>query len=82
MNLRSKILITAYKLFPFNLKGDAQIEDTHPDYDISCVINFYGRINLLRNILSSLSEQDLSKERFEVILVEDRGGTKEGKEIS
>lgn len=82
MNLRSKILVTAYKLFPFNLKGDAQIEDNHPDYDISCIINFYGRINLLQNILSSLSEQDLSNERFEVILVEDRGGTKEGKEIS
>lgn len=82
MYLRSKILIKAYKLFPFNLKGDARLEANHSDYDISCVINFYGRINLLRNILSSLCEQDLSKERFETILVEDRGGTKEGREIS
>ena len=82
MNLRSKILVLSHKLFPFNLKGDAEIEDNHPDYDISCVINFYGRIKLLSNILCSLSEQDLSRERTEVILVEDRGGTKEGKEIA
>lgn len=82
MYLRSKILISAYKLFPFSLKGDAEIESVYLDYDISCIINFYGRINILRNILYSLSEQDLPKERFEVILIEDRGGTREGKEIS
>jgi glycosyltransferase involved in cell wall biosynthesis len=82
MNLRSKILNIIYKLFPFNLKGDLEIGDNNPDYDISCVINFYGRINMLRNILSSLCEQDLSRESFEVLLVEDRGGTKEGREIA
>lgn len=82
MYLRSKTLITAYKLFPFSLKGDAEIESVYLDYDISCIINFYGRINILRNILYSLSEQDLPKERFEVILIEDRGGSREGKEIS
>jgi glycosyltransferase involved in cell wall biosynthesis len=82
MYLRSKILITAYKLFPFSLKGDAEIESVYLNYHISCIINFYGRINILRNILYSLSEQDLPKERFEVILIEDRGGTREGKEIS
>lgn len=47
--------------------------------DISCVINFYGRINLLEGILYSLSDQNFPKERFEVILVEDKGGTEEGK---
>jgi len=82
MNLRSKILIAVYKAFPFSLKGDAQIDTMNPVHDISCIINFYGRINLLEGILYSLSEQDLTKERFEVILVEDQGGTAEGRYIS
>jgi hypothetical protein len=82
MELRSKILIALYKLFPFSLKGDAEIDDINPSYHISCVINFYGRIHLLEGILYSLSEQDLPKEKFEVLLVEDRGGTKEGKNIA
>ncbi|GIW47375.1 MAG: glycosyl transferase [Deltaproteobacteria bacterium] len=81
MYIRSKILILAYKLWPFPLKGDAHFESIVYKYDISCVINFYGRANLLANILSSLTEQDLPKDKFEVILVEDRGGTKEGREI-
>ena len=74
--------MAAYKLFPFSLKGDIHLGSVNPDYDISCVINFYGRINLLEGILYSLSEQNLSKENFEVILVEDRGGTEDGKNIS
>jgi glycosyltransferase involved in cell wall biosynthesis len=82
MNVRSKILIAAYKLFPFSLKGDAQIDTINPVCDISCIINFYGRIHLLEGILYSLFEQDLTKERFEVILVEDKGGTEDGKLIS
>ena len=47
-----------------------------------CIINFYGRTELLKNILSSLAQQDIEKKRFEVVLVEDRGGTKEGKNIT
>jgi len=82
MDLRSKILTSVYKSFPFSLKGDARVEDSHLDYDVSCVINFCGRTNLLRSVLYSLSEQDLPRERFEVILVEDRGGTRDGKETS
>jgi glycosyltransferase involved in cell wall biosynthesis len=82
MELRSKILITLYKLFPFTLKGDLRFDDITPIYEISCVINFYGRINLLEGILYSLTEQDLSIKRFEVILVEDRGGTREGREVA
>jgi glycosyltransferase involved in cell wall biosynthesis len=82
MDLRSKILTLVYKSFPFSLKGDALIEDGHLYYDVSCVINFYGRTNLLRRVLYSLSEQDLPRERFEVILVEDQGGTQEGRETS
>ena len=82
MNLRSKILFSVYRLFPFCLKGDAYFESEDVVYDISCVINFYGRVNILKNVLYSLAEQDFPQERFEVILVEDRGGTNEGKKIS
>jgi len=82
MELRSKILVTLYKLFPFSLKGDVAIADINPSCDISCVINFYGRIHLLEGILYSLSGQDLPKEKFEVLLVEDRGGTKEGRDVA
>ncbi len=82
MDLRSKVLTTAYRLFPFSLKGDVELKDIKPGCDVSCVINFYGAIHLLEGILYSLAGQDLSKEGFEVILVEDRGGTVEGKEIS
>jgi cellulose synthase/poly-beta-1,6-N-acetylglucosamine synthase-like glycosyltransferase len=81
MDIRSKILIVVYKLFPFPLRGDARFEEVQYKYDVSCVINFYGRTNLLTSILSSLSEQDLAREKFEVILIEDRGGTKEGREV-
>ncbi|MFI5322034.1 MAG: glycosyltransferase [Thermodesulfobacteriota bacterium] len=82
MNIRPKVLAAAYKLFPFPLKGDAEIGDGDPSCDISCVINFYGRVNLLRGILTSLAEQQYDKNKFEVILIEDRGGTSEGKEAA
>ena len=82
MELRSKILIALFKLFPFSLKGDAKLDNIKYACNISCVINFYGRINLLEGILYSLASQDLPKEKFEVLLVEDRGGTKEGREIA
>ncbi len=82
MNLRTSLLLAAYKLFPFPLEGSANIEGGDLGCDISCVINFYGRINILKNVLHSLAEQDFPQERFEVILVEDRGGSDEGKKIS
>jgi len=82
MRLRSNILIGLYKLFPFSLKGDAGIDSIKPTCDISCIINFYGWIHLLEGILYSLSEQNLPKEKFEVLLIEDRGGTREGREIT
>jgi len=82
MNLRSCILLKLYELFPFSLKGDAKLGDAEPACEISCVINFYGRTKLLRNILTCLASQDFGKERFEVVLIEDRKGTDEGREIS
>jgi glycosyltransferase involved in cell wall biosynthesis len=82
MEIRPRVLAAAYKLFPFPLKGDAEIGDGDPSCDVSCVINFYGRVRLLRGILTSLAEQCYNKDKFEVILIEDRGGTDEGNEIA
>lgn len=81
MDVRHRILAAGYKLFPFPLKGDAEMGDADPGCDLSCVINFYGRVGLLRSILSSLAGQDYDKKRFEVVLVEDRGGTEEGRAV-
>ena len=44
-------------------------------YDISCVFVFYQRHKLIKNILYCLSTQDFPKDRMEIILVEDRGGS-------
>lgn len=82
MELRARLLKTIYRLFPFPLGGDIQLGPSSPDLDLSCVINFFGRINLLEGILYSLAEQDFPKERFEVVLIEDRGGTDEGRSIA
>lgn len=82
MSLRTRILKFLYKISPFSLKGDAIFESVNEIYDISCVINFYGRTELLRKILTCLANQDLDKSTFEVLLVEDRGGTNEGKNTS
>lgn len=81
MVFRSKILTFLNKLFPIPAYGDAVVGD-EAIYDVSCVINFYGRTKFLRNILSCLKEQDLTRSRFEVLLVEDRGGTSEGSETA
>lgn len=59
MELRSRILKGLFKLFPFSLKGDAKLDNIKYACNISCVINFYGRINLLEGILYSLASQDL-----------------------
>lgn len=82
MNLRASILKGTKRVFPFSLKGDLIIPDTEKVCELSCLINFYGRIDLLSGILYSLTEQYLDKNRFEVILVEDRNGTKDGMAIA
>ncbi len=81
MNIRAKILSEAYKLFPFQLEGNAVVGNAEPGCELSCVINFYGRADLLRGILTGLAGQEYDKKRFEVVLVEDRGGTEEGRAI-
>lgn len=81
MNVRARLLKHAYKFFRFSVRGDALLDNVNSDIEVSCIINFYGRPNILRCILTGLSEQIISKEKYEVILVEDWGGTKEGEEL-
>jgi glycosyltransferase involved in cell wall biosynthesis len=81
--MRRLVLQNLYKLFPFDLKGDCCLPASATDpLRISCVINFYGRLDLLEGILHSLAGQDFDRTRFEVILVEDRAGTDAGKSLA
>lgn len=66
-------------LFPFDKSGDCAVPLEADGIRISCVINFYGRLDLLSGILHSLAQQIYDREHFEVLLVEDRGGTSEGR---
>ncbi len=80
--LRTKILTHLYRLFPFDLRGDCSVPPASAGIRISCVINFYGRLDLLAGILYSLAAQNYPRERFEVILVEDKGGTAAGQRMA
>lgn len=77
--LRATILQMLYRLFPFDLCGDCAVPPSCDTIRISCVINFYGRLDLLAGILHSLAGQTMTRDLFEVVLVEDRGGTEEGR---
>lgn len=78
-SLKYRVLRSAYRLAPFNLRGDGWLnEQAETLIRISCVINFYGRLDLLGGILHSLVAQDYPRQLFEVILVEDQGGTEAG----
>lgn len=81
MGIRKKILLLINKIFPIPLEGDAEIED-RSDLEISCIINFYKKTELLRNILSSLKQQNFDKKNFEVLLIEDKSGTEEGENLA
>lgn len=80
--MRELILQSIYRLFPFNLMGDCQVPPVAESFRISCVINFYGRLDLLQGILCSLVEQQYPRDLFEVVLVEDRGGTEAGRQVA
>lgn len=80
--MRSALLKHLYKLFPFDLSGDCHVPPSCDDIKISCVINFYGRLDLLQGILWSLAEQQYPREQFEVLLVEDRNGTDAGRALA
>lgn len=78
-NFKKSLLSYCYNLSPFSLSGDGWFEkEQNNEITISCIINFYGRLDLLSGILHSLASQNYPKENFEVILIEDQRGTKAG----
>ena len=79
-SLKNMVLKGAYRLAPFSLAGDGWfLTERDEGEKISCVINFYGRLDLLGGILHSLAAQEYPCEDFEVILVEDQSGTEAGR---
>jgi len=80
--LKYHLLRFAYRLAPFGRTGDGWF---HFEQDkvlkIGCVINFYGRLDLLGGILQSLVAQDYPRDLFEVVLIEDQGGTDAGRDF-
>jgi glycosyltransferase involved in cell wall biosynthesis len=80
--MRRLFLGWLYTLFPFDLIGDCSVPPARDDIRISCVINFYGRLELLEGILWSLAQQCYPREKFEVLLVEDQGGTEKGRNLA
>jgi GT2 family glycosyltransferase len=81
-SMREMVLKALYKIFPFDLRGDCSVPPARDGIKISCIINFYGRLDLLSGILHSLVQQDFPKDDFEVVLVEDRCGTDAGRKIA
>lgn len=77
--MRKRVLQTLQRYCPSDLRGDCAVPAATEGIVLSCIINFYGRINLLEGILYSLQEQNFLRDRFEIVLVEDRGGTEEGR---
>jgi len=80
--MRASLLKMMYRQFPFDLAGDCRVPAEADEIRISCVINFYGRLDLLQGILWSLAEQKYPREHFEVLLVEDRNGTDAGRQMA
>ena len=80
--MRARVLRTLYALFPFDLRGDCEVGPAREGIRISCIINFYGRLDLLVGILYSLARQTFPKTQYEVILVEDKGGTDAGRRMA
>ena len=78
--MKESIVSACYNISPFPLSGDGWFADENDtSITISCIINFYGRLDLLNGILHSLASQTYPRKHFEVILVEDQGGTEAGK---
>ena len=80
--MREAIAKVLYKLFPFDLRADCEVPAARDGIKVSCIINFYGRMDLLTGILCSLAEQQFPRESFEVVLIEDRGGTEAGRRMA
>ena len=68
-----------FKVYPFDIQGDANI-GAEADRLISCIIPTHNRPYELERILSCLSVQDIGRENFEVIVIED-GCSRQTQEI-
>lgn len=77
--MRELILKALFRMFPFSLDGDCDVPAASNEVEVSCIINFFGRLDLLEGTLYSLSAQKYPRNLFEVVLVEDQGGTPEGR---
>ena len=80
--MRQSLLKWLYEKFPFDLRGDCAVPLGTDAIRISCIINFYGRLDLLEGILFSLLQQNFDRSLFEVVLIEDRNGTDAGKSLA
>lgn len=81
-SFREVVLHSLKRAFPADIAGD--LHDFSPADNairVSCIVNFYGRLDLLSGILHSLAHQDLPADQFEVVLVEDQGGTEAGRDF-
>ncbi len=77
-NLRKKIIRLLLKNIP---EGDLEEYIFYNKYKISCIFVFFKRINLMKQALLCLENQRFEKDNFEVILVEDRKGSPEGRSL-
>lgn len=69
-DLRHYLLRRAYRFFPFDLKGDAEMT-ADAGCSISCLIPTFDRLRELSTILDCLQSQDMNRADFEVIVVDD-----------
>lgn len=72
--MREKFLKSILKKCP---EGDLKHHEIN-QYSLSCVFIFYQRYDLMDNILHCLNAQSFKKDTFEIVLVEDKGGSDEG----
>ncbi|MEJ5300109.1 MAG: glycosyltransferase [Thermodesulforhabdaceae bacterium] len=81
MQVREKILkiILGNKKLP---RGDLNVWQEENRYKISAVFIFYQRIALMEQALEWLRWQNFPGKDLEIVLVEDRGGSREGRELS
>ncbi len=79
INMRERILKALLSNVP---GGDLWEWQEFSSYKISCLFVFFKRIDLMTNILHCLASQEFNLDLLEVIMVEDRGGTEEGKKLA
>ncbi|OGX33082.1 MAG: hypothetical protein A2787_00220 [Omnitrophica WOR_2 bacterium RIFCSPHIGHO2_01_FULL_48_9] len=72
--LQTKLLRAAYKIFPFDLRGDFRPVKTTRSSFISCLICASNRADELDMLLTDLTEQTLMRTDFEVVLLNDGQG--------